>query len=104
MSPVERKTEHASRKAERMETRLDDHIVEARERLQRVADRARDRLDSTKAELQEKLGALEAQTKKANPEVKQQIEQHIADIRKDFRERERKLSHAFELAEQALQP
>lgn len=100
----ERKTEHASHKAERMEARLGDRIFEARERLQRIAGRAQDRLDSTKAELQHKLGALEDQAKKAKPEVRQQIEQHIADIRKDFTERERKLSHAFELAQQALQP
>lgn len=100
----ERKTEHASRKAERMEAQLDDHIFEARERLQRIASRTRDRLDNTKAEMQQKLGALEDQTKKAKPEVKKQIEQHIADIRKNFTERERKLSHAFELAQQALQP
>ena len=54
--------------------------------------------------MQEKLDALEDQGKKAKPEAKQQIAQHIADIRKDFGERERKLSHAFELAQQALQP
>lgn len=100
----ERKTEHASRKAERMDARLDDHIFEARERLQRIADRASDRLDNTKAEMQHKLEALEDQAKNAKPEVKKQIEQHIAEIRKDFTERERKLSHAFEIAQQALQP
>jgi hypothetical protein len=57
-----------------------------------------------KAEMQEKLEALEDQAKKAKPEVKTEIEQHIAELRKDFTERERKLSHAFELAQQALQP
>lgn len=36
--------------------------------------------------------------------MKKQIEQHMADIRKNFTERERKLSHAFALAQQALQP
>lgn len=91
-------------KAERKEARLDDHIFEVRERFQRMANRARARLDSTKVEMQEKLEALQGQAKKAKPEVKQQIEQHIAEIRKDFTERERKLSHAFELAQQALQP
>lgn len=99
----DRKTRHASRKAERMEGRVDDYIVEARDRLQRVGAHAHDRLDSTKAEMQKKLDALDAQAKKAKPEVKQQIEKHIADVRKDFTERERKLSHAFELAQQALQ-
>lgn len=100
----DRKTKHASRKAERLEGRVDDYIVEARERLQRIGAHAHDRLDTTKAEMQQKLDALEAQAKKAKPEVKQQIERHIADIRKDFTERERKLSHAYELAQQALQP
>jgi len=100
----DRKQERAARKAERMEGRLDDYLFEARERLERVANRAHDRLDNTKAELQQKLDALEEQSKKAKPEVKKQIEQRIADIRKDFTERERKLSHAYELAQQALQP
>jgi uncharacterized membrane protein len=99
----DRKAERASRKAERMEGKLDDHIGEARERLQRVAGRAHDRLDSIKADLEKKLGALEEQAKKAKPEVKKEIEQHIVDVRKDFTERERKLSQAFELAQQALQ-
>jgi uncharacterized membrane protein len=100
----ERKTEHASHKAERMQGRLDDYMYETRERLQRMADKVHDRLDSTKAEMQRKLGALEEQAKKAEPDVKQQIEQHITDIRNDFTERERKLSHAYELAQEALQP
>lgn len=101
---AERKTEHASRKADRMEGRLDDYMFEARERLVRVATRAHDRLDSTKAELQQKLEALEGQATKAKPEMKAQIAQYIADVRKDFTERERKLSNAYDLAQQALQP
>ena len=100
----ERKTEHASRKAERMQSRLDDNVVEARERLERFATRAHDRLDNTKAEMQKKLEALQEQAKKAAPATKQQIEQYIADVRKDFSDRERKLTHAYELAREALQP
>lgn len=99
----ERKAERAAHKAERMQAKLESSLVEARERLQRVADKAQHRLDDTKAELQQKLAALDEQAQKATPEVKTQIEQRIAEIRRDFSDRQRKLTHAFEIAQQALQ-
>jgi aminopeptidase N len=102
---VERwKAERAARKVERAEAKLEDGLGNARELLQRVAERAQERLDDTRRELHQKLCALDRQASMATPEARQQIEQHIAEIRRDFGERERRLSHAFEVAQQALQP
>jgi len=100
---TQKQTEHAARKAERREGRLDDRIVDVRDRLQRVADKARTRLDDTKRELETKLQALDDQAKKATPEVKHDIEERVTELRKDFGERERKLSNAIALAQEALQ-
>jgi uncharacterized membrane protein len=98
------KMERASAKAKKMESKLEEKIGDAREKLQRTAEKARQRLDDTKEEMEEKLRALEAQAQKAKPEVKGQIEHRIAEIRNEFGQRERKLEHAWELAQEALSP
>jgi len=98
-----RKAERANVKAAQTEAKLDDQIQAARERLQRVADKAQDRLDETRRELEEKLEALDEQAGKATSEMKEEIQRRVAEIRKDFGERQKKLSKAFEIARQALQ-
>jgi uncharacterized membrane protein len=97
------KSERAGRKAERTEAKLENSFGGARERLLRVADKAHKRLDDTKREMQQKLDALDEHAKKATPEVRTRIEQRFSEIRKEFGERERKLSLALETAQQALQ-
>jgi uncharacterized membrane protein len=99
----QRKADRAARKAERREAKLDDSIDQARDRLQRVADKARLRLEDTRRELEDKLAALDEQAKQAPPETRREIEARVAELRKDFGERERTLTHAFEVAQQALQ-
>ena len=98
-----RKAERASVKAVHKEAKLDEQIQAARERLQRVADKAQDRLDETRRELDGKLQALDEQAAKATPVMKQEIQLRVAEIRKDFGERQQKLSRAFEIAQRALQ-
>jgi len=98
------KTEMASGKAERTERKVENAVYDAQQRLQRTADKARARLDETKQDLDEKLQKLQEQAAKADPAVKGRIEQRIADMRQDFGERERKLAHALQLAQEALQP
>jgi uncharacterized membrane protein len=100
----QKKVAHQSRKAERMEVKLEEEIGEAREKLQRTAEKARKRLDQTKEEMSAKLWTLEQQASKATPETKRQIDSRIAEIRSEFAEREKKLAHAWDIAQEALHP
>ena len=93
-----------TRKAEKMETKLDQEIAEARDKLQRTAQKARQRLDQTKIELDFKLQTLKEQASKATPDVKKQIDERVAQLQQDFDEREKKLSRAVDIAQEALQP
>ena len=99
-----RKAERASAKAGKLESKLDVEIGDAQDKLQRTAEKARDRLGHTKAEMEAKLRALDEQAAKAPPEVKSRIERRIAEIRQQFGDRERKLTHAWQLAQEALHP
>lgn len=87
-----------------MQSKLAQQIDEARKNLQSVAEKARERLDHTKEEMGAKLQALEAQAVKAKPEIKNRVQQRITEIRKDFGEREKKLTRACELMKEALHP
>jgi uncharacterized membrane protein len=110
------KAEHAQRKAERSKERagtkaeammqklLTEEIEDERRKLENIAEKSEQRLDSAKQELAAKIEALRAQASGANPEVRNRIEQRIADVRNEFAEREQKLERARELTQQALQP
>ena len=98
----EKKAAHHSRKAQSMEAKLEVEIEDAADKLRRTAEKAHQRLDHTKQELDAKLKTLQEQATKAKPDVKRQIDERIAEIRQDFGEREKKLSHAYEVAQQAL--
>lgn len=100
----QRKTEHAGAKAQKMQGKLEKRIDEAREDLQKTAEKARQRLQQKKDELNAKIQALQAQATKAKPDVKSRIDQRIAELRNELAAREQKLNHAFELAEEALNP
>lgn len=95
--------ERASSRAEHMEDRLDAQLAREQKLLQSVADKAMSKLQERKAELSSKLQALEAQAAKATPDVRNRINQRIAALRKDFGEREHKLTQAYQLSTQALQ-
>ena len=49
-----------------------------------------------------RLVAVVFSVAKAKPDVKSRIEQRIADVRKDFAEREQKLTRAYKLTQEAL--
>jgi uncharacterized membrane protein len=100
----QRTAERAGEKAQRMEAKLERRIDEARRDLETTASKARERLEQKKQELVAKLAALQEQANRAKPEVKARIEQRMTEIRAELQAREQKLSHAFELAEQALNP
>jgi hypothetical protein len=51
-----------------------------------------------------KVQALQQQAAKARPEVKARIDQRIDEIREELQSREQKLNHAYELAQEALNP
>lgn len=97
-----RKTERQSAKAEKMASELTAQIEDAAEKLARTADKARDRLERAKEEMNAKIQALQEQAANARPEVKTRIEQRIAEVRKDFSEREQKLNRAYALTQEAL--
>lgn len=96
------KAKHADRKAQTAETNVEMEAMDVREKLLRMADKARRRLDDSKHELDEKLQTLEDQASKATPEVRTDVEERIVELRNDFAERERKLSHALDMAQEAL--
>lgn len=110
------KAEHVQRKAERAKERagaqaeammqklLTKEIEEERRKLEAIAEKSGKRLDSAKQELAAKVDALLVQASGAKPEVRTRIEQRIVGVRSEFAERARKLEHARELTQQALQP
>jgi uncharacterized membrane protein/ElaB/YqjD/DUF883 family membrane-anchored ribosome-binding protein len=100
----EKKADHQTKKAQRMQADVEQDIADARDKLQRTAEKAKQRLDQTKQEMDEKLKTLQQQAAKAKPEVKKEIDERIARIRQDYAEREKKLSRAWDAAQQALQP
>ena len=98
------KSKHAGKKTERMESNLAEEIEGARQKLQQTADKAKERLEHTKGEMEAKLQALQEQAVKAKPEVKERVQQRITDLRRDFDEREKKLTRAYDIMQEALQP
>lgn len=110
------KAEHAARRKERAQERagskaesmmqklLTDRIDHTRRSLEYMGERYAFELDASKAELNAKIDALLAQASGAKPEVRERIEQRIAGVRREFAERDEKLSRAKDLARQALQP
>ena len=99
---AEKKAVRQSRKAEKMEAKLDRELTTAREKLQRTAEKAQKRLVVMKEEMGDKLRTLEQQATKAKPDTRKEIDARITAIRKEFGEREQKLSHAYSIAQEAL--
>jgi len=99
----EKKSDHQTKKAQRMQANLEQEIADARDQIQRTAEKAKKRLDQTKQEMDEKLKTLQAQAAKAKPDVKKDIDERIAQIRADYEERQQKLSRAWDAAQEALQ-
>ena len=94
--------ERAAAQAKHMEEELDAQLKREQKRLRALADKARNKLQERKAELGYKLDALQAQAAKATPDARQRIEHRIADLRRDFSEREQKLNRAYRLSQEAL--
>ncbi len=99
-----RRAEARTAKAEKMKSKLEAKVDQAREKLQRTADDTKQRIDRRKQELEAKLQALHEQAAHASPDVRERIDQRIAQIRADFDEREKKLARAYELTQEALGP
>jgi uncharacterized membrane protein len=94
----------ASEHAEKQELYLEAALPEAGADLRRTAEAAREQLDKTKRELDDKIKTLESQIAQAGPEVRKDLDQRLTEIRRELGERQRKLSHALEIAREALQP
>ncbi len=99
---AERKAQRASAPAETIGATLEDEIEHAHERLQQMAETARMRLRDTKEQLEARLETLQDQAARATADVRSQIDRRIADLRKDLEDRQRKLAHAWQEAQQAL--
>jgi hypothetical protein len=99
---AQRKAERAAAKAQKMEARLLNEFADGQKKLDRAGADAMARLDAVKQELQAKINALEAHAAKATPETRERIEKRVAEIRQDAGEREKKLNHAYQLAQEAL--
>jgi hypothetical protein len=101
---AEREAHHAEATAARIESKLLRKLDAAHEKLHRTAERARKQLEHTRHELDTMIAALEEQAAKATPEVRTRIEERVAELRREFNEREHKLVHAYELTMKALHP
>ncbi|MBS2031975.1 MAG: DUF1269 domain-containing protein [Deltaproteobacteria bacterium] len=99
---AQRKAEHASGKAKRMESQLEADLHDAEEKLRRTAEKARYSLAQTRVEAEAKVKALEEQAAKAKPEVRSELQKRIAELRNDYETREGKLRQAYELTQEAL--
>jgi len=92
----------ASEDAEGAEHHVEFDMEAARRALLVVTDDARDELQETAVELDDKLDKLAAQIAQASPEIRGELEQRMDEIRRDLGERALKLTHAIELAHDAL--
>ena len=97
-------TNRADKKAERMETNLETKVLQAEDKLRRTAENARTRLNQTKEEMDAKLLTLQEQAAKASPEIRDRIQGRIALVRADFEQRQKKLTRAYEITQEALHP
>lgn len=101
---AERAAERAGSKAEKQQQALNAEIDDARKKLAKMADKAERRLDDVKQEFSAKLQALQDQAARAKPEVRSRIDERIAEIRREFTDREQALTRAKELTDEALRP
>jgi uncharacterized membrane protein len=95
-------TNRNSEKAKRMETNLETKVQQAEDKLRRTAENARTQLHRTKDEMNAKLLKLQEQAAKASPDVRDRIQARINSIRSDFEQREKKLTRAYEITQEAL--
>ena len=97
-------TDRETSRAVHAEQRLDAHLKREQKRLQDMADKAKTKIQERKTELGYQISALQAQAAKASPEARHRIDERMSLLRRDLDEREHKLTRAYELAREALQP
>jgi uncharacterized membrane protein len=95
---VERDTEQAGRKELFFEADLHDMRVKLRD----TAETVRSQLVKTRLDLDDRIRKLDERIAMASPETRHDLEQRVADIKENLVERGRKLTHALELADEAL--
>jgi len=94
--------EHAGVKAEALQSKIELDMDSARDKLQRTAAKLHTQIDHVRQEIDAKLAVLGDQAARANPEVKDQIQRRIIELRRDLEQREETLRRAYELTEAAL--
>ena len=100
---VQRKAEFAAARAEKRET-MKAAVTNAQQKLHAATDKARERAKHYHEETQAKIHALEDQAKKAQADAKARINERIAEIRADQKQRADKLKEAWSLTKEALRP
>ena len=94
--------EHAGVKAEALQSKIELDMDSARDKLQRTAAKLHTQIDHVRQEIDAKLAVLGDQAARANPEVRDQIQRRIIELRRDLEQREETLKRAYELTEAAL--
>lgn len=77
-------------------------ISQVKEQLRATQDQAKVRLERARLEMNARVKALEDQAKETRDRTKTRIEKRIADAKKDFDVRSKKLNQALELTKEAL--
>jgi uncharacterized membrane protein len=100
---AQRKAELATAGAKKVEA-MKKAVVKAEEVLRSAADNANARVKHYRQESEAKIHALQEQAKKAQADARSRIDQRIAEVRADQKQRLGKLEKAWELTKDALRP
>ena len=100
---AQRRAELAAVKAEKVEA-MKRHVGEAEQALRAAAEDASARMKRDREEAEAKIKALQEQATKARADAKARIDERIAEIRADQKQRLGKLEQAWKLTQEALRP
>jgi uncharacterized membrane protein len=100
---AQRKSELAAARAEKVEA-IKKNVKSAEQSLREAADTANARAKHYREETEAKIRALEDQAKNARADSKARINERIAEIRADQKQRTGKLEQAWKLTQEALRP
>lgn len=100
---AQRKAELAAAGAEKVQA-VKKAVSKAEQALRSAADNANERVKHYREETEAKIQTLQEQAKKARADAKSRIDERIAEIRTDQKQRLGKLEQAWKLTQEALRP
>jgi len=83
-------------------TAIEKDIGQVKKQIRATQDQVKARLEQSRAEMDARIDALQNQAKQATDRAKTRIDKRIADVKKDFGVRSKKLNEALKLAKEAL--